>query len=326
MIVVQTPLRISFFGGGTDFPSYYLSEGGCVLTTTIDKYIFVVIKNRFDEKLRLGYTKTELVDHIDELEHELIREALRKTDIKHGVEVTTLGDIPSAGSGLGSSSTVTVGALHGLHTFNGDLVTAEQLAFEACDIERNILKAPIGIQDQYIVAFGGLRFIKFKKNGQVEIKKVNIDDDAKRKLNENTMLFYTGITRRSNTILIEQKKNVQQHLAVLDEIKHIAYKAHDELLSGNIDTIGKLLHESWLLKKRLASGVSNGKIDEMYETARSAGALGGKVAGAGGGGFLILYCPHSKQAHVRAALSGLKELPFLLEQDGSKVIFNHKRS
>jgi D-glycero-alpha-D-manno-heptose-7-phosphate kinase len=326
MIIVQTPLRISFFGGGTDFPSYYLSEGGCVLTTTIDKYIFVVIKSRFDDKLRLGYTNTEMVDHIDELEHELIRESLRKTGITHGVEVTTLGDIPSAGSGLGSSSTVTIGALHAMHTYNGDLVTAEQLAFEACDIERNILKAPIGIQDQYIVAFGGLRFIEFEKDGRVEINKVKVDEDAMRKLNENTMLFYTGISRRSSTILEEQKKNVQQQLAVLDEIKQIAYKARDELVCGNLDAIGTLLHESWLLKKRLATGVSNGKIDEMYKTAISAGALGGKVAGAGGGGFLILYCPHSKQANVRAALSELKELPFLLEKDGSKVIFNNKRS
>ena len=326
MIIVQTPLRISFFGGGTDFPSYFLSEGGCVLTTTIDKYIFIVIKNRFDDKLRLGYTKTELVDHLDELEHELIREALRKTGITRGVEVTTLGDIPSAGSGLGSSSTVTVGALHAMHTFNGDLVTAEQLAFEACDIERSILGAPIGIQDQYIAAFGGLRFIEFGRNGQVNIKKVNIDVDAKRRLNENTMLFYTGITRSSNKILKEQKKNVKKQTLILDNIKRIAHTAHDELCSGNLDAIGELLHESWLLKKQLATRVSNNEIDEMYATARSAGALGGKVAGAGGGGFLILYCPHSKQADVRKALSGLKELPFLLEHDGSKVIFNHKRS
>ncbi|MFN2236071.1 MAG: GHMP kinase [Anaerolineales bacterium] len=326
MIIVQTPLRISFFGGGTDFPSYFRSNGGCVLSTTIDKYIFIVIKSRFDEKLRLGYTKTEMVDHLDQLEHELIREALRKTDITKGVEVTTLGDIPSAGSGLGSSSTVTVGSLHAMYTYQGQLVTAEQLAVEACDIERNILGAPIGIQDQYIAAFGGLRFIEFEKSGNVKINKIHLDNDTFRKLNENTLLFYTGITRSANNILKEQKKNVQQRLAVLDEMKQIAHTAHDELSSGNVDAIGELLHESWLLKKQLASGVSSGEIDEMYEAARTMGAAGGKVAGAGGGGFLLLYCPHSKQAAVREALHGLKELPFLLENDGSKVIFNTRRS
>lgn len=326
MVIVQTPLRISFFGGGTDFPGYFRSEGGCVLSTTIDKYIFIVIKNRFDEKLRLGYTKTEMVDHLDELEHELIREAMRKTNITRGVEVTTLGDIPSAGSGLGSSSTVTVGALHAMYSYRGDLVTAERLASEACDIEINQLGAPIGIQDQYIAAYGGLRFMKFCRSGQVIVNKVDIDKTTRRRLNENTMLFFTGVTRKANGILREQKGNISQRLGVLNELKQIAYKAYDELVSGNLDAIGSLMHESWLLKKSLAKGVSNGEINEMYRVARNAGALGGKVAGAGGGGFLILYCAHDRQEHVRKALAGLQELPFLLENDGSKVIFNYQRS
>lgn len=326
MVIVQTPLRISFFGGGTDFPGYFRSEGGCVLSTTIDKYIFIVIKSRFDEKLRLGYTKTEMVDHLDELEHELIREAMRKTNITRGVEVTTLGDIPSAGSGLGSSSTVTVGALHAMYSYRGDLVTAERLASEACDIEINQLGAPIGIQDQYIAAYGGLRFMEFCRSGQVIVNKVDIDKTTRRRLNENTMLFFTGVTRKANGILREQKGNISQRLGVLNELKQIAYKAYDELVSGNLDAIGSLMHESWLLKKSLAKGVSNGEINEMYRVARNAGALGGKVAGAGGGGFLILYCAHDRQEHVRKALAGLQELPFLLENDGSKVIFNYQRS
>ena len=326
MVIVQTPLRISFFGGGTDFPSYFRSEGGCVLSTTIDKYIFIVIKSRFDEKLRLGYTKTELVDHLDELEHELIREAMRKTNITQGVEVTTMGDIPSAGSGLGSSSTVTVGALHAMYSFRGDLVTAERLASEACDIEINQLGAPIGIQDQYIAAYGGLRFMEFCRSGEVIVNKVDIDKATRRRLNENTILFFTGVTRKANGILREQENNISQRLGVLNELKHIAYTACDELVSGNLDAIGSLMHESWLLKKSLANGVSNGEIDEMYRAARNAGALGGKVAGAGGGGFLILYCAHDRQEHVRKALAGLQELPFLLENDGSKVIFNYQRS
>lgn len=326
MVIVQTPLRISFFGGGTDFPDYFCSEGGCVLSTTIDKYIFIVMKNRFDEKLRLGYTKTEMVDHLDELEHNLIREAMRKTGITQGVEVTTLGDIPSAGSGLGSSSTVTVGALHAMYTYRGDLVTAERLAREACDIEINKLGAPIGIQDQYIAAYGGLRFMEFCQSGDVKVNKVAIDRATQRRLNENTMLFFSGITRSANGILREQKSNVSERISVLNEMKQIAYSARDELVAGNLDAIGSLLHESWLLKKSLASGVSNGAIDDMYGAAIKAGALGGKVTGAGGGGFLILYCPHSKQENVRRALSGLQELPFLLENDGSKVIFNYQRS
>ena len=326
MVIVQTPLRISFFGGGTDFPGYFRARGGCVLSTTIDKYIFIVIKDRFDEKLRLGYTKTEMVDHLDELEHELIREAMRKTNITQGVEVTTLGDIPSAGSGLGSSSTVTVGALHAMYSYRGDLVTAERLASEACDIEIDQLGAPIGIQDQYIAAYGGLRFLEFCRNGQVIVDKVEIDRTTRRRLNENTMLFFTGVTRSANGILREQKSNVSQRLEVLDEMKRIAFTARDQLVSGNLDAIGYLLHESWLLKKSLASGVSNSERDYMYASARKAGALGGKVAGAGGGGFLILYCPHERQEDVRKELSGLQELPFLLENDGSKVIFNYQRA
>lgn len=325
MIIVQTPLRISFFGGGTDFPSYFQSEGGCVLTTSIDKYIFVTVKSRFDDMLRVGYTKTEMVNNLDELQHELICEALRKTGIRKGVEITTMGDIPSEGSGLGSSSTVTVGVLHAMYSYLGDLVSADQLAREACDIEINILGKPVGIQDQYIAAYGGLRFMEFTQNNEVVISKIAIDEAVTRRLNENTMLFFTGITRQSRTILKEQKDNIRQRSSVLDEMKQIAYIARDQLQAGNIDGFGELLHESWMLKKQLATRVSNGAIDEMYAAAKGAGALGGKVAGAGGGGFLILYCPHEKQEAVREALCQLQELPFKLEKDGSKVIFNYQR-
>ncbi len=325
MIIVQTPLRISFFGGGTDFPSYFQSEGGCVLTTSIDKYIFVTVKSRFDDMLRVGYTKTEMVNHLDELQHELICEALRKTGIRKGVEITTMGDIPSEGSGLGSSSTVTVGVLHAMYSYLGDLVSADQLAREACDIEINILGKPVGIQDQYIAAYGGLRFMEFTQNNEVIISKIEIDEAVTRRLNENTMLFFTGVTRQSRTILNEQKDNIPQRLSVLDEMKQIAYIARDQLQAGNIDGFGQLLHESWILKKQLARRVSNGAIDKMYAAAKGAGALGGKVAGAGGGGFLILYCPHEKQEAVREALCQLQELPFKLEKDGSKVIFNYQR-
>lgn len=325
MIIVQTPLRVSLFGGGTDFPSYFREEGGCVLTTAIDKYIFVTVKKRFDDLLRVGYTKTEMVHRVDEIQHELIREALRMTGIDHGIEVTTMGDIPSAGSGLGSSSTVTVGALHAIYTLLGEIVPAERLAREACNIEIDILGKPIGIQDQYIAAYGGLRLMEFHTDGSVSMEKIVLETAPKRRLNENLLLFFTGTTRQAASILSEQVNNIKTRRLILRQMADMAVTASQELKSGNIEAIGELLHEAWVLKKQLASGISNLEIDALYDDARQAGAVGGKITGAGGGGFLLLYCPHEKQEAVRQALHCLQELPFKLESDGSKVIFNYKR-
>ncbi len=324
MIIVQSPLRISLFGGGTDFPDYYLQEGGCVLSTAIDKYVFVVIKRRFDDRLRIGYTRTEMVDSVDEIQHELIREALRMTGIASGVEITTMGDIP-AGSGLGSSSAVTVGALNAMYQYLNENVPASRLAREACEIEIEQLKKPIGVQDQYISAFGGLRFIDFRTDGSIQVERVMLDGLLKRRLQESLLIFFTGVTRQADTILAEQQVNISQRMAILREMKGMAHTARRELEAGNIDSLGQLLHESWQLKKQLASRISNGLIEETYQTARSAGALGGKILGAGGGGFLLLYCPFERRESVRAALKDLQELPFQLEPDGSKVIFNYRR-
>ena len=326
MIIVQTPLRISFFGGGTDFPSFFMGEGGCVLTSAIDKFIFLVIKERFDEKLRVGYTRTEMVDGVDEIQHELIREALRITGITSGVEITTMGDIPSEGSGLGSSSTVTVGALNAMYAYQGEIVAAEKLAREACAIEIEALKKPIGIQDQYIAAYGGLRFFEFLPDGEVKVEKISISADARRAFNDNFILFFTGISRSSSSILTEQKNNIKDRLSELREIKQMAHQARDYLRNENFDALGELMHQSWELKKQLAGTISNGHINEIYEVARSAGAIGGKVAGAGGGGFLLLYVPYERQNRVRAVLNSLQELPFRLEADGTKIIFNYRRS
>lgn len=326
MIIVQTPLRTSLFGGGTDYPAYYLKHGGCVLTSTIDKYIFVTIKRRFDDKLRVGYTRTELVDRVDDIQHQLIREAFRVTNISQGVEITTMGDIPSEGSGLGSSSTVTVGSLHAMYALKRQLVTAEQLAREACYIEIDVLRKPIGVQDQYIAAFGGLRFMEFLPGeGQVQSVPVTLDTATMRQLNQNLMLFYTGVTRAADTILAEQQDNILARKSVLGEMKQLAREACRQLQAGNVDAIGELLHESWTLKKQLASRISNDGLDDLYELALSAGATGGKIAGAGGGGFLLLYCPAARQEGLRAALGHLQELPFNLSQDGSKVIFDYQR-
>jgi D-glycero-alpha-D-manno-heptose-7-phosphate kinase len=325
MIIVQTPLRVSFFGGGTDLRSFFAVEGGCVLSSAIDKYIFITIKKRFDQLLRIGYTRTEMVESVGEVQHELIREALRKTGIGRGVEVTTMGDIPSAGSGLGSSSTVTVGALHAMYTFLGEIVPAERLAREACEIEIDILGKPIGVQDQYIAAYGGLRFMEFTLAGQVLCERIDLGSDLLRRLNESLLLFFTGVTRQADSILGEQKRNINDRMAILREMKQMAYTARDELRAGNLEAMGRLLHEGWQLKKQLASQISNGAIDEMYQTARRAGALGGKITGAGGGGFLLLYCLPERREAVRDALKPLQELPFQLERDGTKVILNYRR-
>lgn len=325
MIIVQTPLRISFFGGGTDFRAFFMQEGGCVLSSAIDKYIFVTIKKRFDSKLRIGYTQTEMVDEVDQIDHELIRESLRITGIDRGIEITTMGDIPSEGSGLGSSSTVTVGALHAMYAYLGEMVPAERLAREACAIEIETLKKPIGIQDQYIAAYGGFRFFEFLPDGTVTVERVKLSLEAERVLNSNFMLFFTGESRDSSSVLREQVKNLKDRLSELREIKHMACEARCAIDKENFEALGVLLHQSWELKKRLADTISNGRINEMYERARRAGAIGGKIAGAGGGGFLLLYVPFERQNRVRIALHGLQELPFRLEADGTKVIFNYRR-
>lgn len=321
MIIVQTPLRISLFGGGTDFPEYFLANGGCVLSSAIDKYIYVIIKERFDDQIRISYTETEIVNQVEDLRHELIREALKITGIKKGVEIATMGDIP-AGTGLGSSSAVTVGALHAFYTYRGQVINREKLAREACEIEVDILKKPIGYQDQFISSYGGLRYFEFKKDDSVNHPTVEIDSEIPSELNKHLMLLYTGTTRKSETILSKQKSNILNNLNALNELKLFANEARIALIEGNLDLIGTLLHESWSLKKSLAAGITNDEIEEIYETARKAGALGGKVTGAGGGGFLMLYCPIEKREKVRSALSRLKELKFCLEPNGSRVIFN----
>ena len=237
-----------------------------------------------------------------------------------------MGDIPSEGSGLGSSSTVTVGALHAMYAYMGEMVPAERLAREACTIEIETLKKPIGIQDQYIAAYGGLRFFEFLPNGQVTAEKIKLTPEAKRALNNNFMLFFTGISRNSSSVLTEQVNNLKDRLGELREIKDMACEARCAIERENFDELGVLLHHSWELKKRLAGTISNGRINEMYETARRAGAIGGKIAGAGGGGFLLLHVPFEHQNRVRMALHGLQELPFRLEADGTKVIFNYRRA
>ncbi|MEZ4731882.1 MAG: GHMP kinase [Caldilineaceae bacterium] len=323
MIITQTPLRISFLGGGTDFRAFFQQEEGWVLSSAIDKYIYVIIKERFDNKIRVGYTRTELVDTIDEVQHELVRESLRKTGITKGVEIATMADIPSEGSGLGSSSTVTVGLLNAMYTYLGTPVTHEQLAREACEIELDVLGKPIGIQDQYIAAYGGQRFLCFGRDNHVGVQPLGLNEQQIRKLNEHLLLFYTNIARKAESVLAEQVQQISDKGAVLRRMKALALQAKAALEASAFDAFGALLDESWQLKKQLASRISNSVIDERYGAARQAGASGGKITGAGGGGFLLLYCPPHHQDKVRAALSTLRELPFRLEPGGSKVIFHY---
>jgi len=325
MIVTQTPIRISFLGGGTDFRQYFQKEEGWVLSSAIDRYIFVIIKKRFDHKIRIGYTRTELVDSIDELQHELVREALRKTGIRRGVEITTMGDIPAAGSGMGSSSTVTVGLLNAMYQYLGVMKDAETLAREACEIEIDVLGKPIGLQDQFIAAYGGQRFIRFNRDGRVEVEALRLPDQQREQLSRSLLLFFTNVTRRAETVLEEQVNNIHARFDVLREMKRLAVLARAAICVGEFDEFGLLLHQGWELKKQMASRVTNPSIDDLYETARKAGALGGKITGAGGGGFLLLYCPLHRQDKVRNALRELHELPFNLECDGTKVIFNYRR-
>jgi D-glycero-alpha-D-manno-heptose-7-phosphate kinase len=325
MIITQTPLRISFFGGGTDLADFYSQEEGCVLSSAIDKYIFVLVKRRFDKLIRVGYTQTELVEDINRLKHELVREALRRTEIHSQIEIGTMGDIPSSGTGLGSSSTVTVGVLNALHNYLNNPTTQNQLAREACQIEINDLKKPIGKQDQYIAAFGGLRTIRFLPDESVVVEKVNISDSERRRLNQQLMLFYTNKSRKSASILKKQSARMTANRNVMRDMKQMVFEGKKLLEGGDFDTFGYLLAESWKLKKTLASNISDSAIDGIYDAAISAGALGGKLTGAGGGGFLLLYCPRERQYRVRSALETLQELPFHLEKDGSKVIFNYRR-
>ena len=325
MIITQTPLRISFAGGGTDFKGFYEKEYGSVVSTAIDKYIYVVIKERFDDLIRVGYTRTEMVQSVNEIQHELAREAMRMVGIDKGIEIATMADVPSEGSGLGSSSTVTVGLLNALYAYRGEAVTAERLAREACQIEIEILGKPIGKQDQYIAAYGGLRHFKFHANEEVEVNAIALDEAARQRLNESLLLFYTGVTRKSAEVLSEQRSNIAARMKLLTEMRDQGDELARLLKLGAIASLGQTLREGWNRKRQLASTISNPHIDELVEAAISAGALGCKVTGAGGGGFFLVCTPPENRASVRKKLSRLRELPIALARDGSKIIFNVRR-
>jgi D-glycero-alpha-D-manno-heptose-7-phosphate kinase len=325
VIITQTPLRIGLLGGGTDMPDYYREHGGRVLSCALDKYVYVIVKQRFDDAIYVNYSKKEIVSRVEDLEHELVREAMLLTGVTSGVEITTLADIPSSGSGLGSSSAVTVGLLHALSTYRGQHVSAEKLAELACMIEIERCGKPIGKQDQYIAAFGGIRDLRFGPGDEVAAAELPLSAGERRSLQEQIMLFYTGVTRSANPILAEQCANIATSLPHLDLLRDLAGLGVDRLRAGDIGALGRAVRESWVAKRKLASGVSNADIDLAVTSALDAGATGAKLTGAGGGGFLLVICPVERQPAVRASLPAMREFPVQLDRHGTRVMFNAQR-
>lgn len=319
MIITKTPFRISFAGGLSDIKDYYHKSYGSVVSTTIDKYIYVTVNRKFDNNIRISYSKTEIVDHVQKIKHPIVREALRLTELDGCIEITTIADIP-AGTGLGSSSAFTVGLLNALYAFKGEHKGAETLAKEACEIEIDVLKEPIGKQDQYATAYGGLNQICFNPDESVFVNPVISKKQTKEELDRNLILFYTGIHRKASSILSESKKNMDNLRNHVDVLRDLSEKMVYALRNNDLSSFGELMHKAWNYKKKTGK-VTNFDIDKYYEKARSAGALGGKILGAGGGGFLLLYCEHERQKSVRKALSNLKETEFHLEPQGSRIIY-----
>lgn len=320
MIITRTPLRISFTGGGTDLPAFYKNGYGAVVSTSIDKYIYITVNKRFDDSIRVSYSQTEIVNHVDELKHDIARECLRMVGIPGGIEITSIADIPS-GTGLGSSSSFAVGLLNALYTYVGERLSAGELANQACQIEINVLGHPIGKQDQYAAAYGGVNYFTFERNGDVQREKISISDNDLRNMNRKLMMFYTGIRRSADGILSRQSQETKNKMEVLTFMRDQANRMRDGLIhEGFTPKFAKMLDEAWQKKKSITSGISNPEIDELYQKAISAGASGGKLLGAGGGGFILLYCDEQYQPAVREAL-GLRELDFEISLNGSRVVY-----
>tara|TARA_B100000131_G_C18101433_1_gene606182 strand:- start:1221 stop:2210 length:990 start_codon:yes stop_codon:yes gene_type:complete len=329
MIVSRTPFRITLGGGGTDLPSYYEKFGGFIFSFCLSKYMYVCVNEpSADDLIRLKYSKSEIVKSPKELDHDIAKACLERVGINSKIEIASLSDIP-AGSGLGSSSTYTVGLLNALYTMKGEHKNLEFLANEACIIEMDILNKPMGKQDQYLAALGGFVVMDIDKNGKVKSKKISIEKSILNDLNRNLLIFFTGQQRKNNKILKAQddstKKNKQQVIDSLHYIKESGYKILEIIQSGNIDDLGIMFKEHWEMKKKLSSGVTNSEIDSIYNIAMDNSALGGKISGAGGGGFFTFYCNknHSKLRKAMADI-GLKELDYSFDFDGSKIISNHR--
>lgn len=324
MIISRTPFRISFFGGGTDFPEFYEQHGGAVLLTTINKSCYLSIHKLspfFKYRYRASYSKTELVQHPSEFAHPLIRECLLYLQPAESLEISHVSDLPGR-TGLGTSSSFTVGLLHALHAHEGQRVTAEDLAREAIHVERERVGDPGGHQDQYAAAYGGFLRIDFSAGRRVSVKRLALTAERLRALEQHLLLFYTGVEQSAENILSEQTRRVGQNVTALKEMLAMVNEAESILCSqGSLNALGQLLHESWKLKRSLASGISNTAVDEAYNAAREAGALGGKLLGAGGRGFLLLFAPPEKHGSITERLSALQRVAFAFSLEGSRIIF-----
>ncbi len=321
MIITRTPFRISFAGGGSDLEEFYSHEPGMVISTAIDKHMYIAVKEHFDLNFRISYSKTEFADTVDQIDHRIVRECLQAVGTTRGLEIVSMADLP-ARTGLGSSSSFTVGLLHALYAMQGKLVSPERLADEACSIEIGKMHEPIGKQDQYIAAFGGLQFIQFNPDGTVFAEPIACKVETRRKLNEHLLMFFTGGTRDAREVLSKQRAGTKEHLPVLRKMCELARELREVLIDGHdLNRFGQLLNAGWEAKRSLESTISNPAIDEYYERGLRAGAVGGKLLGAGGGGFLLFFCEPDRQARLREELSDLRELSFSLDPEGSKVVY-----
>lgn len=327
MIISKTPLRCSFFGGGTDFRDYYETSRlgyGSTISTALDMFVYITVNQKFDSKIRLCYAGNELVDHVDQVKHNIIREALKLVGLENGIEIFYSADIPLSGAGIGlaSSSALAVGVLNALYAYQGKHVSPEFLAKQACRIEIERLGQQIGIQDQYAVAYGGFNRYRFNQDSSVTVMPVICGPEVREALQARLMLFYTGLTRDSRKILSEQTQTIQDKRAMLDDLVETVDRVYEALTMERLDQWGKELDRTWEIKKKFAAGVSNPTIDAMYASAKAAGASGGKVLGAGGGGFLLLYVPEERQAAVAEALRDYRQIDFSFEPQGSRIIFS----
>ncbi|MCD6177968.1 hypothetical protein J7K03_01750 [bacterium] len=323
MIISQTPFRISFVGGGTDFEDFYRKYPGRVLSTSIDKYIYIAVNKKFDDRIRISYSKTENVKDIEEIEHPIAKAVLKEVGIKKGIEIVSIGDIPGKGTGLGSSSSFTVGLLRALYSYLGKLVSTDALAEKAAEIEIKKVGAPIGKQDHYAAAFGGLNQITFNPDGTVDVEPIYLTPKIKKEFQRHLLMFYTGIQRSSAPILSEQKANIEKKFEALKKLSNLVPIFRKAIERGDFREAGEILHQNWLIKKELSSQISNSLIEEMYHKAIQAKAWGGKILGAGGGGFLLVIASPQNQPSVIDALKDYPLVSFRFTEAGSKIIFRN---
>lgn len=317
---------MSFVGGGSDLPGFYRRYGGAVLSTSIDKYVYVNVNRKFDDGIRIAYSRTEEVSSVDQIQHQLVRACMQHLDLSGGIEITTIADIPSKGTGLGSSSSFTVGLLHALNAYQGRYVSKETLGADACYIEIDHCGEPIGKQDQYAAAYGGFNLIEFHPDDMVEVTPVICQRNTLLAIEENIIVFYTGITRSASKLLEQQAAQVDGEAdkqQVLRRMVQLTYDLRTEIQNNNEAVFGEILHENWMLKKSLTQGISTGAIDDWYAAARAAGAVGGKILGAGAGGFLMLYAPKERHEAIATALPDLRRIDMRFERQGSVIIFYH---